>query len=148
MLFIDAKELKEKGSIALLQDGAVLKSVDREMMRVLDDVEDMSTDPEEKRKIKVEFTIKPNYSRNLIFLDVDVSTTLAKKKVMSLNLGLEKAIDDAGHLLAYNLKETREEAEGQQDIEGNEVVRESITLPYQNPAVDAEFIEKDDNEVV
>lgn len=148
MLFIDAKELREKGSIALLNDGSLLKAIDSEMMKVLDDIEDLSTDPEEKRKIKAEFVIKSNYARSGIALEVFTTTALAKKKVMSLTLGIEKAIDDEGHLLAYNLREEVEEAEGQQTIDGEEVVRESITLPYSHNVVDGNFIEKEteDNE--
>ena len=146
MLFIDTKELREKGSIALLNDGSLLKAIDKEMMKVLDDIEDLSTDPEEKRKIKIEFVIKPNYARNGIALEVFTTTALAKKKVMSLTLGLEKAIDDNGHLIAYNLREEVEEAEGQQSMDGEEVVRESITLPYNNNVVDGNFKEKDKNE--
>ena len=65
---------------------------------------------------------------------------------MSLSLGLEKAIDDEGHLLAYNLKEECGEAEGQQDIDGNEVARDAITLPYRTQAIDAEFKDKDEDE--
>lgn len=144
MLYIDAKELREKGSIVLLQDGDLLVAINDEMIKVLNDVENPKTDTKEKREINVKFTIVPNYSRTGIALEADVSTKLAKKKIMSLSLGLEKAIDDEGHLLAYNLKEECGEAEGQQDIDGNEVARDAITLPYRSQAIDAEFKDKDD----
>ena len=145
-LYIDAKELREKGSIVLLQDGDLLVAINDEMIKVLNDVENPKTDTKEKREINVKFTIVPNYSRTGIALEADVSTKLAKKKIMSLSLGLEKAIDDEGHLLAYNLKEECGEAEGQQDIDGNEVARDAITLPYRTQAIDAEFKDKDEDE--
>lgn len=143
MLFIDAKELREKGSIALLQNGAVIKAIDKEMLKVLDDVEDTATDAKEKRKIKVEFTITSNISRKSISLEADVSTVLAKKKVMQMGLAIEKAITDEGMMIT--MKEEMEEAEGQQNIDGEENQSESITydVPEKDNVVDAEFIEKE-----
>lgn len=143
MLFIDAKELREKGSIALLQNGAVIKAIDKEMLKVLDDIEDTDTDPKEKRKIKVEFTVTSTHSRNSISLDVDIATSLAKKKVMQMGLAIEKAITDEGMMIT--MKEEQEEADGQQNIDGEESHAESITyeVPEKTNIVEAEFVEKE-----
>lgn len=143
MLFIDAKELREKGSIALLQNGAVIKAIDKEMLKVLDDIEDTDTDPKEKRKIKVEFAVTSTHSRNSISLDVDIATSLAKKKVMQMGLAIEKAITDEGMMIT--MKEEQEEADGQQNIDGEESHAESITyeVPEKTNIVEAEFVEKE-----
>lgn len=143
MLFIDAKELREKGSIALLQNGAVIKAIDKEMLKVLDDIEDTDTDPKEKRKIKVEFAVTSTHSRNSISLDVDIATSLAKKKVMQMGLAIEKAITDEGMMIT--MKEEQEEADGQQNIDGEESYTESITyeVPEKTNIVEAEFVEKE-----
>lgn len=147
MLFIDTKELREKGSIALLQNGALIEAIDKEMLKVLDDIEDISTNPKEKRKIKPELIISANASRTAINMEVVIAVQLAKRGVMQMNMNLEKAVDDDGHLLSYTLQQEAEEAEGQQDIDGNETQREMVKIPYHANAVEAEFTEKETDEL-
>ena len=53
MLYIDAKELREKGSIVLLQDGDLLAAINDEMIKVLNDVENPKTDTKEKKRNQV-----------------------------------------------------------------------------------------------
>lgn len=146
--FIDSKELREKKSIALLQDGAVLKAIDNEIIKVLDDIENPSADPKAKRKITPQFIITASPGRQSINLEVQVKTDLAPKNVLNMCLDLEHTIDDEGHLLAYQLREQSEEAEGQQTLDGEEVAKDVVSLPYTGNAVDAEFTEKDaDNDL-
>lgn len=142
MIYIDSKELREKGSVALLQDGAVLKAIDQEVIKVLDDIENLNTDPKAKRKITPQFIITASPSRQSISLDVQVKTDLAPKSVLNMQLTLERSIDDEGRLLAYRLKEQEEEAEGQQTLDGEEIAKEVVSLPYTGNVVDAEFEEK------
>lgn len=143
MIYIDSKELREKGSVVLLQDGAVLRAIDNELIKVLDDIENPNTDPKAKRKITPQFIITASPSRQSISLEVQVKTDLAPKSVLNMRLALEHTIDDEGHLLAYQLREESEEAEGQQTLDGEEVAMDVISLPYTGNAVDAEFTEKD-----
>ena len=147
MLFIDTKELREKGSIALLQNGALIEAIDKEMLKVLDDIEDITTNPKEKRKIKPELIISANASRTAINMEVVIAVQLAKRGVMQMNMNLEKAVDDDGHLLSYTLQQEAEEADGQQDIDGNEIQRETVKIPYHANAVEAEFTEKETDEL-
>lgn len=142
MIYIDSKELREKGSVVLLQDGAVLRAIDNELIKVLDDIENPNTDPKAKRKITPQFIITASPSRQSISLEVQVKTDLAPKSVLNMRLALEHAIDDEGHLLAYPLREESEEAEGQQTIDDEEVHRDVISLPYTERAIDAEFNDK------
>lgn len=146
MFYIDSKELREKGSVALLQDGVVLKAIDNEIIKVLDDIENPNTEPKAKRKITPQFIITASPSRQSISLEVQVKTDLAPKSVLNMRLALERAIDDNGHLLSYQLREESEEAEGQQTIDDGEVHRDVISLPYTERAIDAEFNEKGDEE--
>lgn len=146
MIYIDSKELREKGSIALLQGGAVLKTVDDEVIKVLDDIENIATDPKAKRRITLQFTITSTPSRSSINLDVQAKTDLAPKAVLNMSLDLERAIDDNGHLLSYQLREQCAEADGQQTIDDEEVHRDVISLPYKGNAIDAEFSEKSNEE--
>lgn len=142
MIYIDSKELREKGSVALLQDGAIIRAIDNEVIKVLDDIENPNTDPKAKRKITPQFIITASPSRQSISLEVQVKTDLAPKSVLNMRLALEHTIDDEGYLLSYQLREESEEAEGQQTIDEEEVHRDVIHLPYTEKAIDAEFKEK------
>lgn len=143
MIYIDSKELREKGSVALLQDGAIIRAIDNEVIKVLDDIENPNTDPKAKRKITPQFIITASPSRQSISLEVQVKVDLAPKSILNMRLALEHTIDDEGHLLAYQLREESEEAEGQQALDGEEVTKDVVSLPYISNAVDAEFTEKD-----
>lgn len=142
MLYVDAKELREKGSIVLLQDGAIIEAINDATMSVLDDIENLKADPTAKRVITPKITLVSNPSRTQLGVECSVDVKLAPKKVMDMKLDLGKAIDDEGRLIAYQLKEQSDQAEGQQTIDGEEVQREVITIPHKNDAIDAEFTEK------
>ena len=146
MIYIDSKELREKGSVALLQDDAIIRAIDNEVIKVLDDIENPNTDPKAKRKITPQFIITASPSRQSISLEAQVKTDLAPKSVLNMRLALEHTIDDEGHLLAYQLREQSEEAEGQQTLDGEEVAKDVVSLPYTGNAVDAEFTEKDESD--
>ena len=121
MLFIDADELRKKGNIVLLGGGVILDGITEELLKVLDNIEDVATDPEKNRKIKIEFTIKPNYNRDKVSISCDVSSTLAAKNVLQMRMNLEKAID------------------------GEVIQGESVEIHESEKAtiVDADFVEKD-----
>ena len=44
MLIIDSKELRSVGSILTLQEGAIIDAVDKELRKVLENIEDFSTE--------------------------------------------------------------------------------------------------------
>ena len=146
MIYIDSKDLREKGSVALLQDDAIIRAIDNEVIKVLDDIENPNTDPKAKRKITPQFIITASPSRQSISLEAQVKTDLAPKSVLNMRLALEHTIDDEGHLLAYQLRKQSEEAEGQQTLDGEEVAKDVVSLPYTGNAVDAEFTEKDESD--
>lgn len=143
MLFIDADELRKKGNIVLLGGGVILDGITEELLKVLDNIEDVATDPEKNRKIKIEFTIKPNYNRDKVSISCDVSSTLAAKNVLQMRMNLEKAIDDEGRLIT--MREDLEcVAEGQTTIDGEVIQGESVEIHESEKAtiVDADFVEK------
>lgn len=146
MLFIELEELRKKGNILLLGNGIILDGVNDELLKVLDNIDDKSTDPEKTRKIKVELTIKPNFNRNSIILACDVSSTLAAKNVLQMRMNLEKSIDDEGKLITMK-EDLGDTAEGQQKIDGSEEKAESFEIrdPEKDNVVEADFIEKASN---
>lgn len=142
MLYVDAKELREKGSIVLLQNGAIIEAINDATMSVLDDIENLKADPTAKRVITPKITLVSNQSRTQLGVECSVDMKLAPKKVMDMTLDLGKALDDEGRLIGYQLKEQSEEADGQQSMDGGEVKREVVTIPHKNDAIEAEFTEK------
>lgn len=140
MLNIDLQELKDKGSIILLGNGAILKAINDELVKVLDNIEDERTESNKKRKIKIEFTIEPNSSRDCIDLSCDVNAALAPKNVLGVKMALTKDELNA----YYSMKEQTGQADGQMDIDGMECIPEAVVieLPY-NSDDDTEDNEQD-----
>ncbi len=133
MLNIDLQELKDKGSIILLGNGAILKAINDELVKVLDNIEDERTESNKKRKIKIEFTIEPNSSRDCIDLSCDVNAALAPKNVLGVKMALTKDELNA----YYSMKEQTGQADGQMDIDGIECIPEAVVieLPYNSDDV-------------
>lgn len=121
MLFV--KNLKNAESILLLQEGAILKSVDQELIKVLDNIEDKTTEATKKRKISIILEIEPSVMRDSFNLNAAISSTLAPKSAMQLSLDLKSSEDGD-----YIIKEQKDEAEGQQDIFGNEETSLALLL--------------------
>lgn len=134
MLNIDLQELKDKGSIILLGNGAILKAINDELVKVLDNIEDERTESNKKRKIKIEFTIEPNSSRDCIDLSCDVNAALAPKNVLGVKMALTKDELNA----YYSMKEQTGQADGQMDIDGIECIPEAVVieLPYNSDDVE------------
>ncbi len=128
MLNIDLQELKDKGSIIFLNDGSILKGINDELIKVLDNIDDQRTESNKKRKIKIEFTIEPNSSRDCIDLSCDVNSALAPKNVLGMKMALTK--DEENNF--FTMRENTGEAEGQMTIEGTPVIAETVVieLPY------------------
>ena len=133
MLNIDLQELKDKESIILLGNGAILKAINDELVKVLDNIEDERTESNKKRKIKIEFTIEPNSSRDCIDLSCDVNAALAPKNVLGVKMALTKDELNA----YYSMKEQTGQADGQMDIDGIECIPEAVVieLPYNSDDV-------------
>lgn len=134
MLNIDLQELKDKGSIILLGNGSILKAINDELVKVLDNIEDERTESNKKRKIKIEFTIEPNSSRDCIDLSCDVNAALAPKNVLGVKMALTKDELNA----YYSMKEQTGQADGQMDIDGIECIPEAVVieLPYNSDDVE------------
>ena len=115
MLIIDSKELRSVGSILTLQEGAIIDAVDKELRKVLENIEDFSTESTKKRKIKIELEFEPSASRNSFNLNATVSSTLAPKSALQMSMDLRSTEDGR-----FILEELMKQAKGQLDIEGNE----------------------------
>lgn len=146
MLNIDLQELKDKGSIIFLNDGSILKGINDELIKVLDNVEDERTESSKKRKIKIEFTIEPNSRRDSIDLSCDVNSALAPKNVLGIKMALTKDEDNA----YYMMKQQTGQADGQMDIEGMECIPESVVieLPYNSDDDTEENLQGEESDAI
>lgn len=67
-------------SLAELQHGAVIELFDDQLRKVLDNIADINTKPDQVRKIKIELAIKPDKSRKVANTMLSVSASLANIK--------------------------------------------------------------------
>ena len=114
MLYIN--NLKEEKSILLLKNEAILDAVDEEIIKVLDNIEDIKTDATKKRRIRIDLTIEPAASRDSFELSADIVSQLAPKNALQISLDLSKTVDGD-----YTIREEMDEAPGQADIFGGEI---------------------------
>lgn len=113
MLFV--KDLKDTESILLLQDRAILNAVDQELIKVLDNIEDKTTEATKKRKISITLEIEPSVTREKFRLNATVSSSLAPKSAMQMSLDLKSSSDGD-----YIIQEEKDQAAGQMDMYGKE----------------------------
>ena len=67
-------------SLAELQNGAVVELFDDQLRKVLDNIADINTKPDQVRKIKIELAIKPDKTRKVAETKLSVSASLANIK--------------------------------------------------------------------
>lgn len=70
----------KKVELAEVNKGAAEELFNREMERVLENIEDPSTAPAEKREITLKFIITPNKQREMGELEIKASSKLAPAK--------------------------------------------------------------------
>lgn len=63
--------------LGTLNNGAATELFDREMKEIMENIEDVSTDPTEPRKITLEFIFTPNNSREMGVLEIKAKSKLA-----------------------------------------------------------------------
>lgn len=114
MLYIN--NLKEEKSILLLKNEAILAAVDEELIKVLDNIEDIKTDATKKCRIRIDLSIEPAASRDSFELSADIGSQLAQKNALQISLDLSKTAEGD-----YTIQEEMDEAPGQADIFGGEI---------------------------
>lgn len=93
------QELKS-ASIVSLNGGAIPELFAYELNRVMANIDDHNTSPDQKRKITIEVEFKPNESREQIETSIAVKSKLnAVKKSVAITYAVR---DRSGKLVAYN----------------------------------------------
>lgn len=79
-------------SIVTLDEGGLVEVADHNLQKMLDNIQDASTDPKLVRKVVIEISIKPNGKRNAGDLKYSVKSHLAGVAPVetSVFLGLER----------------------------------------------------------
>ena len=73
----------ERLSLATLRRGAAIELVDDALERILENINDPNTDAEELRRVVLTLKMKPDRKREMLSIDVSVSTKLAQPVAFS-----------------------------------------------------------------
>lgn len=112
-----------------LGNGAVAERFNYELKKVLENIADVNTDHKKTRKLQVTITMKPNESRDIADVQIQVKPTLvpAKETNTSIVLGYDKNGEIAG-------AELQSGAKGQTfiDVDGDLAADTGEKLPSEN----------------
>lgn len=89
----------QKIELQTIQNGAILELFDEEFKKVLANIEDENTAPNQERSLTIKIAIKPDKTRRTGEIKVQVSSSLAKIKPSESFLFFDK--DEKGHFSAY-----------------------------------------------
>jgi hypothetical protein len=93
---------EEYFSLGNLARGAVLELFDEEVRKVLENIQDVNTDPEKARKMTISVTIKPNHKRDEA--NISVQTKLALAPTNSIDSRLYIGKDNKGNVVAAEMQ--------------------------------------------
>lgn len=88
-------------NLSELAEGSLQERFDHEEAKVTENILDLNTDPEKKRKITITVTLTADDHRDLMFLEAEVKSTLVARK----SVGTKVLIDELdGDVYANELK--------------------------------------------
>ena len=116
--------MQEFFSIGNLARGAVLELFDEEIRKVLENIQDVNTDPEKARKMTITVTIKPNAKRDEG--NVSVQTKLALVPTNSIESRIYIGKDGKGNVVAAEMQKGVLPGQSGIDLETGEVVENKI----------------------
>lgn len=102
-------------SLDQLMDGALVERFNQELATLMENVYDLRTDPNKRRRISLIFDFKPNERRDAAEMSADVKIVTAPP--IPLKQTILMSITDDGHV---RLTERSDQLPGQIDIEGQE----------------------------
>lgn len=117
-------EMDEKNrsdSLLEMARGAILERVDREAMRIAENIEDPNTDYKAKRKIQITLVFKASADRETVQMDTEVKTTLAPMMPVSTSLYMARDDNDEPMIV-----EAVRQTPGQLDMDGEEAEEPKI----------------------
>lgn len=110
-------------SLLEMARGAILERVDREAMRIAENIEDPNTDYKAKRKIQITLVFKASADRETVQMDTEVKTTLAPMMPVSTSLYMARDDNDEPMIV-----EAVRQTPGQLDMDGGEAEEPKIVL--------------------
>lgn len=88
-------------NLSELAEGSLQERFNHEVAKVTENILDLNTDPEKKRKITITVTLTADEHRDLMFLEAEVKSTLVARK----SVGTKVLIDELdGDVYANELK--------------------------------------------
>ena len=103
----------KRSSILQMARGAIQERVDYEVTKVIDNILDVNTDANAKRKIVLTIELKPDENRQFINLKASAKSTLAPVVPIGTTLGI--AADHNGEMV---IVETVPQVPGQMNMDG------------------------------
>ena len=64
-------------TLATLNDGAAVEMFDMELLKILDNIADVNTDPEQKREITLRVVLHPDIDRRQAVVDIECKSKMA-----------------------------------------------------------------------
>lgn len=114
-------EKNRSDSLLEMARGAILERVDREAMRIAENIEDPNTDYKAKRKIQITLVFKASADRETVQMDTEVKTTLAPMMPVSTSLYMARDDNDEPMIV-----EAVRQTPGQLDMDGEEAEEPKI----------------------
>lgn len=108
-------------SLLEMARGAILERVDREAMRIAENIEDPNTDYKAKRKIQITLVFKASADRETVQMETGVKTTLAPMMPVSTSLYMVRDDNDEPMIV-----EAVRQTPGQLDMDGGEAEEPKI----------------------
>ena len=104
-----------KSRILQMAKGAIQERVEYEVAKVIDNILDVNTDPNTKRKITLTIEMKPDDNRQFISIKASAKSTLAPVVPIGTTLGI--TADRNGEMV---IVETVPQIPGQMNMDGEE----------------------------
>lgn len=102
------KASEEKLSLANLGQGAAIEKFDRELQKVLDNIQDPNTGATAKRSVTLTVSLKPNDDREFADIDIAVKSTTAPDYAFRVMAGLGRDIHGAAEAYEWIKQEQPE----------------------------------------
>lgn len=107
-----------RGSILAIQDGNLIKRIDKAVSEVMDNINDVTYPHNKPRKIVITLEFKADEERKNISMKADIKKALPAKATLVTDLFNYKVKDKKGNTVSL-LEEKTDAPRGQIDINGN-----------------------------
>ncbi len=113
------KRNNNRGSILQIQEGNLVKRIDKAVAEIMDNINDVTYPSSKARKVVITLEFKADDERRNISLKADIKKVLPAKETLVTSLFNYKVKDKVGNTVSM-LEENLGVPRGQLDIDGNE----------------------------